>query len=173
MEAELGERVAADRAHPAMRVVDAGAIEDVQQAREHRAADVPVGPGHGAARDVPLEPRAHDELIARADALEERGERCQVVRAVGIGHDDDVAAGRRETAQVRRPVAATPLVDQTRARRGRRFRGAVGRAVVHDEDLALDPGAAERFLRLGHDARHGRDLVETGEHDRDALAHPR
>ena len=67
---EPRQHVAAQRAHAAVRVADAGAEEDVEDAGEHRVADVAVQPRHRARVDV-VHPVAHHELGAVVELLDE------------------------------------------------------------------------------------------------------
>ncbi len=92
VEVEGLEGVAPHRAHAAVGVGDLHAEEDVEEAGEDRVADVPVEPRHRLAVDRPLEARAHDEVVAGREALDERCEVAHRVRLVGVAHHDEVAA---------------------------------------------------------------------------------
>ena len=129
-----GQDVAADRAHPAVRVVDVRAIEDVEEPREKRVAH-PAEPGHrtrlDAAQAVP-----DDELRAVFELVHEARDLAEVVRQVGVDHDDVVAAGGGQPGEVRAPVAAPPLLDDQGSGGARELAAAVRRAVVDDDHLA-------------------------------------
>ena len=64
VEVEHGQRLAADRPHPAVRVGDLHAEEDVEHAGEDRVADEAVQERHRVAVDRPLEARADHEVVA-------------------------------------------------------------------------------------------------------------
>ncbi len=106
---------AAERAHAAVRVVDAGVEQQVQEAREQRVADVPVHatasrPGWMSLMRSPI------TMSAPASQLrEEARDLVEVVRQVGVGHQDVAPARRGEPGEVGAAVAAHRFVD----RRGR------------------------------------------------------
>ena len=63
-------RQGAARPHPAVGVAHAGAVEQVQDAGQHRVADVAVEPRHRAGLDA-LHAVAHDEVGAVVELLDE------------------------------------------------------------------------------------------------------
>ena len=140
-EIEPRQDVAAKRAHPAVSVADAGAEEEVEDAGQHRIADVAVEPGHRSGLDV-VHPVAHHELGAVLELLDEARNLVEVVREVGVGHDDVVATRRVEPRQVRAAVASARLVDDACAGRSRQLGAAVVGAVVDDDHLAGEAGCA-------------------------------
>ena len=71
VEVERRKRVASDGAHPAVRVRDLHAEEDVEHPGEDRVADVAVQPRHGVAVDRSLEARADDEVVALFERVDE------------------------------------------------------------------------------------------------------
>ncbi len=79
--------VAPQGAHAAVGVADAGAEEEVQDARQDRVADVAVKPRHGARLDV-VHAVADDHLGAVFERRHEARDLAEVVGQVGIGHDD-------------------------------------------------------------------------------------
>jgi hypothetical protein len=81
---------------------------------------------------------AHDELGAVLELLDEAGDVGEVVGQVGVGHDDVLAAGGAEAGQVGGAVAAARLVHDAGAGLGGELGGAVARAVVGDDDLAVE-----------------------------------
>ena len=125
VEVELRQGVAADRAHPAVRVGDLHAEEEVQHPREDRVADEAVQERHRVAVDRPLEARADHEVVARLELVDERRELLQRIRLVGVAHHDVLAARLGEAREVRAPVAAPALGDDARAVRRGDLRGAV------------------------------------------------
>ena len=134
----LRQHVAAQRAHAAVGVVDAGAEQQVEEARQQRVADVAVMPRHRARMDV-LHPVADHHVGAVLQLGDEARDLVEVVGEVGVGHHDVSARARRRTRPCRRC--------RSRARaRGRRSRpapaasrrAAVLGVVVGDDDLAGD-----------------------------------
>src|SRR5947209_8181819 len=61
-QSEVAEGFLRDCAQAAMRIVDTGAKEQVEDARECGIADVPVFPGHRAGGDAALKARSHAKL---------------------------------------------------------------------------------------------------------------
>ena len=132
----------------------------------HRVADVAVMPRHRPGLDV-LHPVAHHELGAVLELRDEPRDLGEVVRLVGVTHDDVGAARGREPGQVGAAVAAPALGDDARAGLGRQLGRAVLGRVVDDDHLAADAGLRHRLARAG-DARLDVDLlVEARDHHRD------
>ncbi len=84
------QHVAAQRAHAAVGVVDAGAEEEVEQARQDRVADVVVQPRHRARLDV-VHAIADHHLGAVLKRRDEVRDLVEVVGQVGVGHHDVAA----------------------------------------------------------------------------------
>ena len=100
-----------------------------------------------------------------SSSLDEARDLVEVVREVGVAHDDVVAAGGGEAGEVGAAVAAARLVDDARAGRGGELGAAVLGGVVGDDDLAGDPLA--RAARRGPAPTTALDvllLVEAGDH---------
>ena len=161
------ERVLADGAHPAVRVGDLDAEEDVQQARQDRVADMAVEPRHRLAVDRPLEARAHHEVVALRKALDERREVLHRIRLVGVAHHDEVALRDGEPGEVGAAVAGALLADDGRTVLRGDFGGAIGRRVVDDDHLARASGAADALERLVDDLPDRLFLVQAGDDDGD------
>ena len=143
VEVERGQRVAADRAHPAVRVGHLHAEEDVEHPGEDRVADEAVQERHRVAVDRALEARADDEVVAGLEAVDERAQLVERIRVVGVAHDDVLAAARRRARRGTRSRSRDAVPDTTIApcaaatsRRG------VGRPVVDDDDLACSSRCA-------------------------------
>ena len=104
-----------------------------------------------------------------SSSLDEARDLPEVVREVGVDHDDVVAAGGREPGQVCAPVAAPRLLDDARAGGSREIAAPVGRAVVDDDHLARRDRS--RRARRARCVTHSRDrlcLVEARDDDGDA-----
>ena len=150
VEVELRQRVAADRAQPAVGVADRRSVDEVQEAGEDRVPDA-ARQRHRTRLDV-RHPVPHHELGALVELADEVRDLVEVVREVGVDHDDVVAAGGREAGEVRAPVAAARLVHDRRAGGGGELGAAVLRAVVDDDHLAGDAVLVE-------DAPRARDAL--------------
>ena len=111
----VGSASLAHGAHPAVRVGDLHAEEDVQEAGEDRVADVAVEPRHRLAVDRPLEAGAHHEVVALREALDERREVLHRIRLVGVAHHDVVALRHGEPGEVGAAVAGPLLAHDGRA----------------------------------------------------------
>ena len=83
-----------------------------------------------------------------AELLHEGLEVAEVVAVIGVAHDDEDAARRRDPALERGAVATLLDVDAPRAVRPRDFLRAIGASVVRDDDLAVDTRFFHRCLRL-------------------------
>ncbi len=152
--------VLAEGAQAAVGVADGRAEEEVQDAGQDRVADVPVVPGHGAGADAALEAVAHDQLIAGAEALDERVDGAEVVGIVGVAHDDVLAAGSGNARLQGRAVTALGGMDHPAAGGAGQVLRAVGAAVVGHHDLAADAQAFQCGHGLGHALADGQRLVE-------------
>ena len=154
-------------AHAAVGVADAGAEEEVQDAGEHRVADVAVQPRHRARVDV-VHPVAHDELGARVELLDEARDLVEVVGQVGVGHDDVVAARGGEAGQVGAAVAAARLVHDARAGRRRPARRCRPRSRCRRRrPRPAMPAAVDAGERRCDALLDVLGLVEAGDDDRD------
>ena len=165
-EVELGQLAAAEGAHAAVGVADAGAVEEVERAGEDRVADVLVQPRHGAGLDA-VHAVAHDEVGAVLELLEEARDLAEVVGEVGVGHDDVAAAGGGEAGHVGVAVAAAALVDDAGAGLQRERGRVVLGVVVGDDDLAGDAVLGQRRERPGDAALDVVGLVEARDDDAD------
>ena len=139
-----GSAVPAYCAHAAVRVPHAGAEEEVEDAREHRVADVAVQPRHRARLDV-VHPVAHHEVGAVLELLDEARDLGEVVREVGVGHHDVARRGRRRSRPGRRCRSRAAARGTTRAPAAAASSAlrVLGR-VVGDDDLAVDPVLVQR-----------------------------
>ena len=98
---------------------------------------------HGPGRDASLEAIADNEVATVSQLFDERHERGEVVAVVGIGHDDEPPARRRDPSHERAAVALG--LDRHDARAPGLGDGlrAVCAAVVGDDDLAGDAVVGE------------------------------
>jgi hypothetical protein len=162
---EARQHLAAHGAHPAVRVADAGAEEQVEQPGEDRVADVPVQPGHRAGLDV-VHAVADHHLGALLERGDEAGNLVEVVCQVGVRHHDVAATRGLEPGEVGAAVAAPVLDHHAGARLLGQPRGVVLGVVIGDDDLAVHPHAHDR-LQGGADARGDvLRLVQARDHDR-------
>ena len=148
---EAWQHVAAQGAHAAVRVVDAGAERMFSNPGQQRVADVAVMPRHRARMDV-VHPVADHHVGAVLELAQEVGDLVEVVGEVGVGHHDVRAAGGGEPGQIGAAVAALGFAHDERARGRRQLGAAVVRAVVDDDHLAGD--VARRRARAGRMRTH-------------------
>ena len=161
------QHVAAQRAHAAVGVADAGAEEEVEQAGEDRVADVAVQPRHRARLDV-VHAVADHQLGALFELRDEARDLVEVVGQVGVGHHDVAAARGGEAGEVGAAVAAPALVHDARA-------GALGQRARESSSESLSatttsPCMPIRAIASSAAATQRLDvlrLVEAGDHDRD------
>ena len=165
-EVEPLQRVAAQRAHAAVRVLDAGLEEEVEDAGEDRVADVAVKPRHGARLDV-VHAVADRHVRALLEQRHEARDVAEVVGEVGVGHHDVAALGGGEAGEVGAPVATAALGDHARPGVLGEPRRVVLGAVVHHEHLAPLPHAVERLTRRVDARLDVLGLVQAGDHHRD------
>jgi hypothetical protein len=138
--------------------------EEVEQASQERVADVAVKPRHGARMDV-LHAVAHHQVGALVEELHEARDLAEVVREVGVGHDDVMALRHAEPGQVGASVAAAGLVDHARAGACRDRAAAVPRPVVHHDHLAVEAARVQRGASAPNALADVLCLVEAGQHD--------
>ena len=167
VEVEHRERVLAHCTHAAVGVRDLDAEEEVEHPRQDRVADVAVEPRHRLAVDRPLEARAHHEVVAGRELVDERPELPQRVGLVGVPHHDVVAAGDGEPGEVGAAVARALLAHDDRAVLGGDLGRRIGRGVVDDDHLAGATRLADPLERLVDDLPHRLFLVQAGDDDGD------
>ena len=148
-----------------MKVRDVGAEEEAAEAGEDGVPEPAMERRHGALFDHALEARAHDEVRARLESLHKVRHGAEVVGEVGVAHDDVCPARGREPAGEGRAIAGCGNGNHARPGRFRERLRAVRRAVVRDDDLALEARLRERGERLGDAARDCLGLVQTGHDD--------
>ncbi len=129
--------VPAQRPHSAMGVVNTGAKQEIEKARQQRVADIAVMPGHRAPVDV-LHPVTDHHVGAGLELGQEPRYFRKVVGQVRVGHHDGAAAGGPQAGQIRRAIPAARLVDDACTRGCGKASAAILRAVVDDDDLADD-----------------------------------
>src|SRR5204862_3930119 len=91
----------------------------------------------------------------------------KVVAVVGVAHDDVGAACGVDAAHQGVAVAFFFDVNHASAQAAGYFGGTIGRAVVGDEDFAVDVGVAQGALGFFDAGGEGVGFVETGHDDRD------
>ena len=113
----------------------------------------------------------HHVGVAGADRVDQRGELAGVVTVVAVEEHDDVrriGSEVREGFQARGAVAALGLVDDFGPVLSGYLGGAIGGAVVGDDD------AADRWARdVAQDQREGVLLVESRDYDGDVFYYRR
>src|SRR6516162_1170793 len=81
-----------EASHTAVDVPNAGTEEEVEESRERRRAKQPVMPAHSPLFDLTPEPVAHHKLVALAPLGHEAGYFREIVAAVGITQDNELAS---------------------------------------------------------------------------------
>ena len=167
--ADVGERLPPERADRAGH--GRHALQDVVEApvevEAHDVLDVlPAAEEAAAVADLRVARDGAD--VRRPEGLDELPERLGLEDRVRVDHDDDVVPGLRDAVVQRGGLAGVRLAQDASpaAARGRStsLRGAVGRAVVDDDDLEL--GVVARGQRA-HRALDADGLVEGRDDDRD------
>ena len=170
--AALAERLVValpEAAQPAVDVVHRRAEPAPHEHREHRVAPPAVQEGHRAGEDRAAAGRQAaplHERVAGAQLLDELRDLAEVVAVVGVAHDHPAAARRGDAAHERRAVATVLDRDDARTEPLGDLLGAVGAAVVGDDDLAGDAGLGQAAPRLLDAGRERVRLVEAGHHHR-------
>ena len=139
-----GSTLAAEGAHPAMRVLDAGAEKYVEHTGQRRVADVAMEPRHRPGFDV-VHPVAHHQVGALVEPLHEPRDVPEVVAQVGIAHHQILAAGRREASQVGASIATLRLGHDPSAGSRGELGAAVLRRVVDNQHLTGESVVGERL----------------------------
>ena len=164
--------VAAEGAESAVEVADGDAEEDAADGGEDGVAEVTVERRHGSGLDGAGETVAHDEVVAFVELWKEAGEVFEVVAGVGVGHEDVFAVGGLDAGDKGGAVAADGHVDDAGAFVGGDFLGAVGAAVVGDDDFAGDVVVAESGDGLANAESERLCLIKAGHKNGDGeLAH--
>src|SRR5262249_29180637 len=153
-----------ESADAAMRIADRRVEQDVENACEHRIADIAVLPWHGAGFNVSLEPRSHAQVGAAGELGHHRDGVVEVIGAVGISHHD-VTAGRSRHAPLQsRAVAAPCNWHAVRTEPLCNGLAAVSATVVSDDNLALEAERqshlVERLVSVRNALRQAMRLIE-------------
>jgi hypothetical protein len=136
-------------ADAAVEVADGRAEEPAAEEAEHRVAEISVQRRHSAGTDAAAEAIAHHEFGAPgairpiAELGEEARRVRKVVAVVGVGHQHVVAAGGEDAGVERGAVAADGHGDEARPVSFSDRLGAVGRAIVRNNDFAGDVVVAQ------------------------------
>lgn len=114
-----------------------------------------LGIAHGKARGV-------EEVDFQVkEGFKQVGDGVGWIAVVAVQGHDDVARGKREAAFVAAPITANVFADDFGAEAFRHLRGAVGGAVINDDDLV------DEFGHAGKDLLNALLFVETGDDDGD------
>ncbi len=159
------ERCLGDAAHAAVDVGEATAEDDVQDRGRHRRSEVAVERRHRPRLDEAGETRAHDELGAPPELLDERPKLAEVVGAVGVAHDHIAAADEGERIDVGAPEAPLGRAQHARAA-GQRQLGRAVAAAVDDQDLPDHAGLLHPLVAPGDEVGDGQLFVQRRDDDR-------
>ncbi len=160
--------IGGETAHAAMEIVDGSAEEETSDEGEGGVADPAVFPGHGTGGDGSAAARhaaTHDQVVAFTEFRHEPADVREIVGIVGITHEDPAATGGIEATAQGVAVALGRDTFDTGAQAFGNFDGAVGGAVVGDEDFALDAGLADAFLGFADADGQRLRLIEAGHDD--------
>jgi hypothetical protein len=117
-------------------------------------------------RSAARAPHPDDQIgVAPGQWPDQVADPAELVRRIGVRHDDDVSVGRRDPRQERAAVAGTRFRDDASACLPSGRARAIGRAVVDDEDLPPQPRRGQRGERLTDAGTDGVRLVEAWQHD--------
>ena len=105
--------------------------------------------------------------MALAELVDERAQVGQVVRVVGVGHDDVLAVGGVDAGEQGTAVAADRRVHDPGAVVLRDALRPVGRTVVADQHLTRDTQVGEGLAGLLHADGQRLGLVQARQDDRD------
>src|SRR2546426_642622 len=135
LHAEVAENAGGDRPERA----DVGEPRAVERAHQRRHHTVPhaLRERERAPGDAVTHARAEDQIgLTRQHGAQHARQLGWILVAVAIEEDEDVrVTGGPRAGQAGGPVATGRLTDHARAGGGGDLRGAVGAAVVHDDDL--------------------------------------
>src|SRR6185369_12648878 len=139
------ERIAGDAPHTAMDVRELAPEDTVEDPRRDRSAKIAVQRRHRPGLDRPAPARAHHELEAFVEALDERRQPPEVVRAIGVSHEDVASPYVGQGVDVGPAETAFRSLQDSGAVLEGDLCGAILRA-VDDEDLSGDPCLSKALL---------------------------
>src|ERR1043166_4547694 len=134
---------------------------------QYRIAEILVQRRHCVRLDTAAKAIAHDQIVAFAQFLNKWHQVDEVVRIVGVAHDDEPSARRANSTHEGAAVTLRSHIDHATSALRRQTRRAVSRSIVGDHDFAID---AVRFNEAASfvDADLERfGLVETRHDDRE------
>ena len=150
-------------AHAAVDVANLGPEHVACQEREHRIAQPAMQPGHGARfhrAAAGRQPATLHQVVSLSQLGDELRDVAEVVAVVRVAHDHVAPARRADAAHQGVAIAACADWYDTRAERRRDLDGAVGAAVVRDDDFSLDSSRLQGGEGLLDAHAHGLVLVE-------------
>ena len=125
----------AKAAHAAMKITARSTKEHPANRREHRIAKVTVQRRHRIRFDAAHEAVTHHQIGACSQLLKKRGNVAEVVAIIGIGHDHEAALSRGHSASQGAAVSLGLDLNDSRSTISRNLLRAVGRAIIHQDDL--------------------------------------
>src|SRR5207237_8053822 len=123
-------------------------------------------PGHGLVIAFALEAIANNELVALAPFIDEARDLGKVMAAVGVAHDDELAACLFDPVTEGASVAFELGVYHSRAMLPGNLNRAVGRAVIRNYDFSANAYVAEGVQGFVYARCNGLHFVESGNDDR-------
>lgn len=123
-------------------------------------------PGHGSGTYAAAEPIAHDEVMALAQPLDEGLDVAEVVRVVGITHDDIATTGGRNARLQGTAVTTVRDSDHPSSVKAGDLGRAIRATVIGHDDLAPHTRLAQGLKGLVHATTDGASLVEARHNNR-------
>ncbi len=143
--------------------IGAWAVEEhAADGGQRRIAQIAVQRRHCPRRDTAPEAVSHHKLKAATQSFDKCVKPAEIVTIVAVAHNHVAPACGEDASEQRAAIAALGDRHDTNAIRCGDRLGAIGAAVVRDQNLAVDTGSSQKTLRLA-DARTKRFcLVEAG-----------
>ncbi len=138
------------------------AIHKIENKGGERRSKIAVQRRHGAGLDRSFKTRAHHEFGAGAKGLDERPQLAEIVRAVGVAHNDEGATDEWHGVDVSAPEAALRRFEDTGAGCQRDLGGPVGRG-IDNQNFDARPTRGDSLLTPG-DKLPNRHLFIEGRH---------
>ena len=144
--------------------MDGAPKQEIQDSRHQGIAKVTVQPRHGARPDAAPESIAHDQVVSLPQTLDEELHMTEVIRVVGVAHNDESAVSSRNSCLQGVTISASFHLNDPGPMRPGNLGGAVRTSVVSDDYLALDFGPPQGLPGFVHTTANSACFVQTG-HD--------
>ena len=159
---KLPDRAGTKSPQAAMKVLDRHLEEYPADQAQYRVAEIVVQQRHRSRHYPSAEAVAHDQVVPGSEVVQEGAEIRKIVAVVRISHDDVLAARGGDAANERRAISSRRHSHNTRPEPLGNSDGAVGAAVVGNQDLAAGIALAQEILCPRYARGDGFRLVEAG-----------